>query len=119
MMRSEPDSVGLEQILGRAGTRLTTGIALWEAARAVSRLIKQPEAVALEEVRRYCGLLDIQVTPIGAPEAHQAIFAHARYGKGNHPARLNMGDCFAYACARTNDARLLYTGDDFARTDLA
>jgi ribonuclease VapC len=42
-----------------------------------------------------------------------------RYGKGRHPARLNMGDCFAYACAKTNDARLLYKGDDFSHTDLA
>ena len=36
-----------------------------------------------------------------------------------HPARLNMGDCFAYACAKRLDAPLLYKGDDFARTDLA
>ena len=49
----------------------------------------------------------------------EAVSAHARYGKGHHDARLNMGDCFAYACARTNNARLLYKGDDFSRTDLA
>ncbi|MDR6849503.1 ribonuclease VapC [Sphingomonas sp. BE270] len=30
-----------------------------------------------------------------------------------------MGDCFAYACAKTNDAKLLYTGNDFANTDMA
>jgi ribonuclease VapC len=41
------------------------------------------------------------------------------YGKGNHDARLNMGDCFAYACAKANGAKLLYKGGDFALTDLA
>lgn len=41
------------------------------------------------------------------------------YGKGRHPAALNMGDCFAYACAQAHRARLLYKGEDFARTDLA
>ena len=45
--------------------------------------------------------------------------AYAQFGRGRHPAALNMGDCFAYACAKSNQARLLYTGEDFAKTDLA
>ena len=57
---------------------------------------------------------------IGPAEADAAIDAYRRYGKGTgHPANLNMGDCFAYACARTNKARLLYKGDDFSHTDMA
>ncbi len=44
--------------------------------------------------------------------------ADRRYGRGNHPARLNFGDCFAYALARVSDEPLLYKGDDFAKTDL-
>lgn len=46
------------------------------------------------------------------------LAAFWRYGKGRHPARLNLGDCFAYALARNLDAPLLYKGDDFARTDV-
>ena len=61
----------------------------------------------------------LRVVSIGELERDEAIRAAARYGKGHHPARLNMGDCFAYACAKTNDARLLYKGDDFSKTDLA
>ena len=45
--------------------------------------------------------------------------AHARYGKGRHRAALNMGDCFACACAKANGAKLLYKGEDFRRTNLA
>jgi len=48
-----------------------------------------------------------------------ALDAYARYGKGRHRAALNMGDCFAYACAKANRAKLLYKGDDFVHTDLA
>ena len=48
-----------------------------------------------------------------------AVEAYADFGKGRHLAALNMGDCFAYACAKTNDATLLYKGDDFSHTDLA
>ncbi|HEX4185458.1 MAG TPA: type II toxin-antitoxin system VapC family toxin, partial [Stellaceae bacterium] len=31
---------------------------------------------------------------------------------------LNMGDCFAYACARVLDMPLLFKGDDFPLTDI-
>lgn len=47
-----------------------------------------------------------------------AFRAWKRFGRDNHPAKLNLGDCFAYACARANGARLLYKGDDFALTDI-
>jgi ribonuclease VapC len=42
----------------------------------------------------------------------------ARFGKGNHPAGLNFGDCFAYALAKERNLPLLFKGDDFASTDL-
>ncbi|WP_194075198.1 type II toxin-antitoxin system VapC family toxin [Methylobacterium durans] len=48
-----------------------------------------------------------------------AVEAFARFGKGRHPARLNMGDCYAYSCVRAYGARLLDKGEDFALTDRA
>ena len=47
-----------------------------------------------------------------------AFAAYCRYGRGNHPARLNFADCAAYALAMSFDAPLLFKGDDFARTDV-
>ena len=47
-----------------------------------------------------------------------ALDAYLRYGKGRHPARLNLSDCFAYALAKALDAPLLYKGDDFGQTDI-
>jgi ribonuclease VapC len=47
-----------------------------------------------------------------------ALDAFERFGKGRHPAALNLGDCFAYACARLAGAPLLYKGDDFPQTDI-
>lgn len=47
-----------------------------------------------------------------------ALAAYLRYGKGLHPARLNLSDCFSYALARALDLPLLYKGDDFAKTDV-
>ena len=44
--------------------------------------------------------------------------AYAEFGKGRHPAALNMSDCFAYACAKANRAALLFNGNDFTKTDI-
>jgi ribonuclease VapC len=58
------------------------------------------------------------MVPIGGREFDLAADAHARFGKGRHPAKLNMGDCYAYACARANHARLPFKGADFVKTDI-
>ena len=61
--------------------------------------------------------LAIETVPIEAADTTLAIGAFARYGKGRG-ARLNLADCLSYACAKRLGAKLLYKGDDFARTDL-
>ena len=62
--------------------------------------------------------MQIAVVDMPAATADLAIDAYARYGKGRHPAALNFGDCFAYACAKHFDVPLLYKGNDFAQTDI-
>lgn len=47
-----------------------------------------------------------------------ALGAYLTYGRGVHRARLNLGDCFAYALAKELDAPLLYKGNDFLHTDI-
>lgn len=116
----EPDAAELEARIDAAPRRLTSAIALWEVSRAVERLTENDSIDGLIEAERYCASLGITVVPIGTAEAREAVRAQARYGKGSrHLARLNMGDCFAYACAKANGAKLLYKGDDFTHTDLA
>ncbi len=58
------------------------------------------------------------IVPFDDAQAQLASEAYAVFGKGIHPARLNLGDCAAYALAKSLDAPLLYKGDDFARTDI-
>jgi ribonuclease VapC len=97
----------------------TSAIAIWEAARAVSHLNKVDTSTAMHDLRIFIERSGIEIVTIALDEAIMALDAHDQFGKGNHPAKLNMGDCFAYACAKTNKAKLLYKGDDFASTDLA
>lgn len=60
------------------------------------------------------------VTAVAFDPAHYraAERAFERFGKGRHPAGLNMGDCFSYAVAAVNKAPLLFKGQDFGKTDL-
>ncbi len=72
--------------------------------------------------RRLDALLElygIEVEPFTAEHAEIAREAYREFGRGSsHPARLNLGDCFAYALAAATRDRLLFVGDDFSRTDL-
>lgn len=60
----------------------------------------------------------IKIAGTDARQAHLAREAYQRFGKGNHPARLNLGDCFAYALAKARGEPLLFKGDDFRQTDV-
>jgi ribonuclease VapC len=62
--------------------------------------------------------LGVSVTPFGEREWHAAVAAFLRFGRGRHEAALNFGDCLAYASASVANDSLLFTGDDFARTDI-
>lgn len=60
----------------------------------------------------------ISVIPVTEAAARRAAEAYSKWGKGVHPAALNMGDCFAYALAKERGCPLLYVGNDFAKTDV-
>jgi ribonuclease VapC len=73
--------------------------------------------VILDELIDRYGIATVSVDGAQAAIAHEAFMA---YGKGSgHPARLNFGDLFSYALAKSRDLPLLFKGDDFARTDIA
>lgn len=62
--------------------------------------------------------LRLQIVPVTAEIAEVARLAYQRFGRGHHPARLNYGDCFAYATAKVLGAPLLFKGRDFSQTDV-
>jgi ribonuclease VapC len=61
----------------------------------------------------------IEIIPVSARQVSLARKAFQRFGRGRHPARLNFGDCFAYALAKDHSAPLLFKGKDFGQTDIA
>jgi ribonuclease VapC len=60
----------------------------------------------------------VEVVSFTADQAEMARRAWRRFGKGRHPAGLNLGDCFAYALSRTSGEPLLFKGSDFSQTDV-
>ena len=62
--------------------------------------------------------LTIEVVPLNESQAAYARRGYRRFGKGNHPARLNLGDCFSYALAKATGETLMFKGDDFSKTDI-
>jgi len=73
----------------------------------------------VREIANLIVRLKMTVVPVTESTARQVGEVYARWGKGIHPAGLNFGDCFAYALAKERGCRLLYIGDDFAKTDIA
>lgn len=62
--------------------------------------------------------LDAVTVEVDEEQVEAARAAWRRFGKGRHPAGLTYGDLFAYALSRVSGEPLLYTGDDFSRTDV-
>ena len=62
---------------------------------------------------------NISIEPVTEIQAQIARAAYRDFGKGSgHPAKLNFGDCFAYALAKESGEPLLFKGGDFAHTDI-
>lgn len=86
-----------------------------EAAARLNRLRLTAKSAELDAVMATLGIAIIAITPDQAMLARQA---QERFGKGNHPAKLNLGDCFAYALAKARGEPLLFKGEDFPMTDV-
>jgi ribonuclease VapC len=74
------------------------------------------------EAGRQCDVFfrraEIVIEPVTVEQAHLARQAFLDFGKGRHPAKLNFGDCFAYALAKATGEPLLFKGEDFSKTDV-
>ncbi len=99
---------GAETIGIGAPTLAETGVVL----RA--RLGRDPSGV----LGRFLSEFTIVTVPFGEEHWREAVEAYGNFGKGQHPAALNLGDCMTYAVAKLAGQPLLFIGQDFSQTDL-
>jgi len=119
IITGEPDAAELADRLGADRQRLCSALSVWETVAGLCHSYMFSVPSARTHVRRFLDVDGFQFVAIGEPEFEIAADAYAQFGKGRHPAALNMGDCYAYACAKANQATLLFTSDDFGKTDIA
>lgn len=111
----EPDAERFVDALTVPALRLISAANLVEAGIVVEAR-QGPDAA--RDLALLLETIAIAVEPVDAEQARLAVDAWRRFGKGRHPAGLNLGDCFAYALARHRGEPLLFKGNDFAQTDV-
>jgi len=119
IIASEDDAASLIARLGQARDIQTSALAIWEAALGLVRVLNISPENATVLIDRLLSDANATVMSIDRATGREALQAFARYGKGRHPAALNMGDCFAYARARQLATTLLCKGNDYPQTDIA
>ena len=115
----EPEADRFIERLQDAKNRYTSPLVVLEAVMRLSSLLD----ASVPEIKAFVGKLlseaGVEIIPLNAHMADLAIEAFDRFGKGRHPARLNLADCMSYAAAKAYRSPLLYKGDDFSKTDMA
>ena len=117
ILLEEPDGDRMEDALLLAPDRhhAMSPVNYLEAAVRLDSLNSPGKGAELDNLINDFGISLVQVT---ARHARIAREAYKQFGKGNHPAKLNLGDCFAYALAKARGEPLLFKGGDFRLTDI-
>ena len=116
IVRNEPEAVRFADLLVEAEAVRMSAATYLEAAIKVD---SSGDPLMIREFDRLLSAARIGIEAVTVEQAEVARAAYRDFGKGSgHPARLNFGDCFAYALASTTLEPLLYKGDDFGHTDI-
>lgn len=113
ILLGEPDGQAYSDAIGSGDLKLMSALNVLEA----SMVIEGRKGVAgAERLEAFLIEAEVQVVAFDAVQSRVARAAWRRFGKGNHPASLNLADCCAYALAIVSGEPLLYKGNDFVKT---
>lgn len=112
ILKHEPDRLAYIEALSRRTPKRMSPVNWYEAA---VKLGKTGDFALFE---RFVEEAEIEIVPVDESIMRLAHRAWGSFGKGRSPAKLNMGDCFAYALAKQTGEPLLYKGRDFGHTDI-
>lgn len=130
LAEEEDASILIDKLEQHGGPYYVSAVVRMEATLSLTRRLagaagrdKPATHEMMETARRlvdqFISDLDCKEAMISGDVGSKALDAAQQYGKiMNHPAKLNMGDCFTYACARAYRTRIAFKGDDFSYTDL-
>lgn len=116
IVTGEPGAAELEEAILAADAVRMSAATLVELNAVLGRRLS-PQA--FRRVQRLLAVWQVEVVAFDAEHAEIASRGYADFGRGSaHPAKLNLGDCFAYGLAIARDEPLLFTGKDFTHTDV-
>lgn len=115
ILQQEDEAQSFADLIAADRYRLMSAVSYLESAIVISSRYGSTGQAQLEALLRNYAISVIPFTPT---QAEAARVAYSTYGKGHHPARLNMGDCCSYALAKTTGEALLFKGNDFSQTDI-
>ena len=116
ILRDEPEASACARAIEAASRRRISAANFVEAAIVIDA---GHDPIASRRFDDLLGAAQLEIEPVTEAQARIAREAYRDFGRGSgHPARLNFGDCFAYALARVTGEPLLFKGDDFTHTDV-
>ncbi|MCY3568117.1 MAG: type II toxin-antitoxin system VapC family toxin [Chloroflexi bacterium] len=115
ILLGEPEAEEFRELVARSADSRMSVMSLLETTIVLEGREGSPGASAIDDL---VADLDIQLLPVSLDHIEAARQAWRRFGRGNHPAKLNFGDCVVYGLAATLDEPVLFKGDDFALTDI-
>ncbi|WP_439497417.1 type II toxin-antitoxin system VapC family toxin [Bosea sp. (in: a-proteobacteria)] len=119
VMAEEAEAAEIKKAMFDVAELSTTALAIFETSCRLATLRRISIVQAQEAVEEFLTAIGAELIAIDAVLGREAHVCAARYHHlTGHPARLNMGDCFAYAAARTSGLKLAYKGNDFVQTDI-
>lgn len=116
ILLNESDAEVYARAINEADAPRMSAASFVETAIVVEALAGDSGSRQFDAFMRSAG---IAIEPVTEEHAHIARQAWSDFGKGRHAARLNFGDCFAYALARASGEPLLFKGEDFRHTDVS
>ncbi len=116
ILRDEPEAEICARAIESAAERRVSAVNFVEAAVVIDGSRDPIASRRFDDLLREARVI---IEPVTEIQARLARDAYRDFGKGSrHPARLNFGDCFAYALAKVTGEPLLFKGDDFTQTDI-
>jgi ribonuclease VapC len=113
----EPEADAFKQCVA-AEPVCMSAVSLQEASMVLAGRRPERDVAAWQRLDELILDTPIEIVAHDRELAEISRLAFLRFGKGRHPARLNCGDCAAYALAKLREIPLLFKGADFARTDI-
>jgi ribonuclease VapC len=118
ILTGEAEAAKLSDAIAAAQARYTSPVVRLEATMVMAtrlNVVPSQAQTLFEAFREEATVVEV---PLDARIGALAVECFETYGKGRHPAQLNLADCLSYACAKALGAPLLYKGEDFAKTDV-